>query len=98
MAMSRGHIHKYYRVNLGTRKEYLVYRCARPGCTHFVRPQLVVGLQGICWDCSQPFYLTIKNLHQVKTTCNSCRGGTLKTDRLDLKDKADDLIKKLGIR
>ena len=98
MAMSKGHTHKYLRVNLGSKKEYPVYRCTRPGCTHYQRASLVVGMQGICWGCSQPFILTVKNLQQVKTTCNACRGETLKTDQIALKDKADDLIKKLGIR
>ena len=98
MAMSKGHIHKYMRVNLGIKKEYPVYRCVRPGCTHYQRASLVMGMQGICWRCARPFVLTIKNIQHVKTTCNACSGGTIKTDQIGLKDKADELIRKLGIR
>lgn len=59
--------HKYTRVKFketGT----VLYKCAFPGCTHFIRQELVEGRTSVCWACGNEFTLT-KNRLIKKPTC-----------------------------
>lgn len=59
--------HKYIRVKFketGT----VLYKCAFPGCTHFIRQELVVGRMTVCHACGNEFALTINRLIK-KPTC-----------------------------
>lgn len=62
--------HKYIRIKFkdtGT----VMYKCAHPGCPHFIRQELVVGRMTICWGCGNEFALTSNRLIK-KPTCG-CR-------------------------
>lgn len=69
--MKAKHIHKYVRVKLGRAKTYEVYKCALPGCSHFVIPPLVVGRLSLCWRCGLEFVITEKLLFK-KPHCENC--------------------------
>jgi len=48
------HLHRYRKVNIGTNgKEFLVYRCTKPSCTHYVRLDLAEGRLCECNRCGK---------------------------------------------
>ena len=61
------HIHKYKKDILG--KDYVIYRCVLPGCTHYLPERLIKGKFCVCWRCGEPFI--IKLLHS-KPHCDDC--------------------------
>lgn len=66
------HIHKYKRVKIGKNKDYEVYRCMVPGCSHYVQAELVENRETICWLCDKPFILAV-HLLRMKPICEPCR-------------------------
>jgi len=34
-------------------KGYIVYACALPDCTHYIREDMVVGKKTVCWVCGK---------------------------------------------
>jgi len=50
------HIHKYQRVKF--KSGYTIYRCMQPGCSHFVREELILNREAICWRCGGVFIIT----------------------------------------
>lgn len=81
------HIHKYKKAILGGRRivkkdgkryiescgGYEVFKCALPGCTHFVSRELADGRQSLCWNCGGELILNAENLTLVKPTHRECR-------------------------
>jgi len=52
------HLHRYRRVNLGRDgKEYLVYRCTKPLCTHYIRLDMAEGTMCECNRCGSPMII-----------------------------------------
>lgn len=83
MPRGSGHVHKYQRVNASSKKnkEWIVYRCVLPKCTHYILPAFVSGKESICFACSEHFIIGTHNRDQVKLKCNACttkeqKGGT----------------------
>lgn len=72
MAGAHGGPHFYRRVKMGKNKDYIVYKCIKPGCPHYVPRELAVGRPSLCWSCNKEFIMTSKNLQQAKPTCG-CR-------------------------
>ena len=93
------HSHKLKRVNLGTKTEYIVYKCFRPGCTtYFARP-IVVGVSALCWACGKDFTFAVRNLEQVKAKCRKCTGRRDRTEDVEKIDIAsDNILKQLGLK
>jgi hypothetical protein len=69
--MKSEHVHKYKRVKLGS-KGYTVYKCMKPGCTHYIRQELVTGMKTICWRCEQEQIMSPKMATQAKPHCLEC--------------------------
>ncbi len=82
------HTHRYERVDIGVTKEYFVYRCTLPDCSHYLPEALVVGKKSKCWRCGEEFVLT-KNLLFKKPHCENCIER--KTDDAT-KEKVDKLL------
>lgn len=82
--MSQQHTHKYYRVilkkrsksNVPTGEDYVVYKCALPGCTHYVARILANNRNSICWQCKEEFTLSMKHLRYKRPRCNKCMNKT----------------------
>lgn len=86
------HTHKYKRVKIGRKKDYVVYAC-QLNCSHYVTPEFIVGRVTICFRCGKEFELT-KSLLKVKPTCKDCIKNKIKKTE----PKATDAIfKVLGI-
>lgn len=48
------HLHRYKKINLGRDgKEYFVYRCMKPSCSHYIRVELAEGKLCECNRCRE---------------------------------------------
>lgn len=88
MAKMPDHIHKYKKINLGRNgKEYLVYRCMKPDCSHYVPIAMAEGKLAECNRCEQPFIISKVQLTgssmkpMTRPHCNDC------IDRKKVKDE-----------
>lgn len=56
------HIHKYKRINFSKSKEkgkeYWIYKCVKPGCTHYIPVELSEGLVCECNKCDNIMVIT----------------------------------------
>lgn len=87
------HTHRYERVDIGVSKEYLVYRCTLPDCSHYLPESLVVGKKSICWRCGAEFVIR-KDLLFKKPHCEDCIER--KTDETT-KERLDKLLSEFTI-
>lgn len=71
MSKSKTHegAHQYRRVRLGKEKDYIVYRCIKPGCPHYIPKEMLPGKTSVCWKCGKEFIVQTSNLQQAKPTC-----------------------------
>lgn len=60
--MSKGvsnHLHRYKKVNLGQNgKDYFVYKCMKPACSHYAPMHLVEGKLCECNRCGEAMIIT----------------------------------------
>lgn len=70
--MGGSHIHQYKRIKIGKKKDYVVYRCMRSGCSHYIAAAFIEGKQSVCWSCDSPFTITHKLL-RIKPLCEDCK-------------------------
>ncbi len=76
--MTKQHVHKYRRVDLGRDKNYWVMQCSLPGCNSYtpMRSKLscptLLGKVAICNSCGDRFLLDRRSLRLAKPTCSSC--------------------------
>lgn len=72
------HLHRYKKVNLSSSGEYLVYKCVKPACTHYVPIQLAEGTLCECNRCGDPMIITKSvlvhsgNRPMAKPHCPNC--------------------------
>lgn len=74
------HLHKYKKVNLsrGETEPYLVYKCVKPTCSHYLPLNVAEGKLCECNRCGEPMLITKATLHgssnrpMTKPHCNSC--------------------------
>jgi len=65
------HLHKYERTKLGD-KGYIVYRCQLPGCSHYIRRELVKGKLCACNICGNPMVMGKYAMRLAKPRCDEC--------------------------
>lgn len=68
------HVHKYIRARMG--KDYIIFKCALPGCTHYISKVVAEGRRSICWVCGNEMVLTkpaldLKKPHHAECVRNS---------------------------
>ena len=51
------HLHRYRKVNLSKNGEFLVYRCTKPSCSHYIRLDMAEGRLCECNRCGQPMMI-----------------------------------------
>jgi len=73
MPKPKSHVHKYMRVICNKDKDYTVYKCMIPGCTHWLRKELILGRESVCWNCGASMYLTSRDLTMKKPRHYNCR-------------------------
>lgn len=64
------HIHQYQAVTLG--KNYRVYRCVRPDCSHYLPARLVFGKRSLCNRCGKEIEMDNFALSLDKPHCVTC--------------------------
>jgi hypothetical protein len=53
------HLHRYRKVDLGRNgNSFLVYKCTKPACSHYVRMELAEGKLCECNRCGDPMIIT----------------------------------------
>jgi hypothetical protein len=68
------HVHRYKRVNLARNpgKEYLVLRCTKPTCSHYVPVELALGKMCECNRCEQVMILDKVSVNLALPHCLAC--------------------------
>lgn|SRR5215471_5492417 len=74
------HLHRYKKVNLSRKKDepYLVYKCVKPACSHYVPINLAEGKLCECNRCAEPMIITkatlthSNNKPMAKPHCPNC--------------------------
>ena len=94
--IGKKHAHKLKRINIGTAKEYLVYRCFSGGCSSYYIPKAALGVLYRCWKCNEDFVFTARNLRQTKVRCENCIvvKDTKKKQKID--ELTASILAKLG--
>lgn len=82
--MKRLHTHKYERRFIGRKKDYEVFVCQIPRCTHYVEAAFIVGRQSICWVCGDEF-VVFKPTNNPVPKRPHCRECTRKRDKSHVK-------------
>jgi hypothetical protein len=81
MSKTPNHLHKYKKVNLARKKNvepYIVYKCMKPACSHYVPLDLAEGKLCECNLCMEPMIITKETLTHsggkpmAKPRCNNC--------------------------
>lgn len=63
MSKKVNHIHRYKKVNLSqNHKDYFVYKCLKPLCSHYIPLKLAEGKLCECYRCGNPFIITKSQL------------------------------------
>jgi hypothetical protein len=95
------HLHRYKKVDIARKgdKEFLVYKCTKPICSHYIRMDLVEGKMCECNRCGEPMIITKETLTHSsgkpmsKPHCGNCVKRK-KSD--DIAALADFVAKKVG--
>jgi formylmethanofuran dehydrogenase subunit E len=72
------HLHRYLRVNLGRNgKEYFIYRCTKPLCSHYIPVNMSLNVMCECNRCGEPMIIDrvilFSNKNAMKRPhCSSC--------------------------
>lgn len=67
------HLHKYKKVNIGRNgNDFLVFKCQRPACQHYIRVDLAEGKLCECNRCAEPMILTKAAMVLTKPHCTNC--------------------------
>lgn len=98
------HLHRYRKVNLSRRKgkEYWVFQCQKPSCSHYVPVHLALGRLCECNRCGEPMLIGKIQLNgssggpMAKPHCNNCIERT-KTNETDLAALANFVEEKTSI-
>ncbi len=68
--MTRKHLHKYKRTDIGKKGPYIVYKCM--DCSHYVAPELLEGREAACPRCDEPYKIEAQHLSLAIPHCNNC--------------------------
>ena len=83
------HLHKYKRVNLTrdpTKKEYLVLKCMKPVCSHYVPLNLALGKLCECNRCGDAMVIDKVSITLALPHCTDC------TKRKKVNEETVDLV------
>lgn len=70
---AENHIHRYKRANLGRNgKEFLVFKCIKPICSHYIEVSLAEGKLCECNRCGEPMIMNKAAMQLAKPHCTNC--------------------------
>lgn len=79
------HLHRYKKINIGNGKsgrDFIVFKCMRPACTHYIPVHLSEGKLCECNRCNEPMLLTKAAMQLTKPHCINCVKRTKKADEV----------------
>ena len=65
------HVHKYRRTTLGMKK-WKIFRCIKPGCSHYIDAGLIIGKISVCPRCGDPFIIDKSLSLLALPHCHEC--------------------------
>lgn len=74
-------VHKYERVKQGKNKNWIIFVCRLPDCTHSLERKLVIGKKCECWNCKNPFIMTAKHVTRRRPNCG-CKDHHKKREKI----------------
>lgn len=67
------HLHRYKKINIGRKpNDYLVFRCTKPNCNHYIRTSLAEGKLCECNRCGEPMILNKVAVTLTLPHCITC--------------------------
>lgn len=67
------HLHKYKKIDLGRNgNKFLVFKCTKPACSHYVAVHLAEGKLCECNRCGETMLLTKAAMQLAKPHCVNC--------------------------
>jgi len=86
------HIHRYRRVNIGSKnkdKKYNVFKCTLPDCPHYLpQENLIIGRKSICFSCGNSFIIKTKDF--AKAICENCKRSSGEVN-------VENILKDIGV-
>lgn len=76
------HLHKYKRQELG-RKGYIVFKCVKAGCAHYIGSSLAEGRVCECNRCGERMVMDKRAIRLAKPYCDDCAGKKKKVSKLE---------------
>lgn len=91
------HIHKYKKVDIGAygKPPYLVYKCIKPGCTHYVPVSQSLNLIAECNRCHDAFVMSKATQLLALPHCMKCTKH--KKGKEDNVESVAEYLSKLGL-
>jgi hypothetical protein len=65
-------LHRYIKVNIGRKKDYIVFRCQNAGCNHYVPRTLAENKVCQCNRCGEVMKLDSRAMLLEKPHCIDC--------------------------
>ena len=95
------HIHRYKKVQIGgTKKDpYLVYKCVKAGCSHYVPLPLAEGTMSECNRCHEPMIMGKVQLTgssgkaMARPHCQDC----IKSKKKEVVANIEDFLKEKNV-
>lgn len=68
------HVHRFKKINLARNpgKEYLVFRCTKPTCSHYIPVELAIGKLCECNRCEQIMVIDKVSITLTLPHCLAC--------------------------
>lgn len=68
------HLHNYKRINIASfgKEPYLVFKCLKPLCSHYIRIDLAEGKMCECSICHEMMIINKESINHAKPHCSGC--------------------------
>lgn len=74
-----GRLHRYIRVNIGRKRDYIIFRCMNSKCSHYVPKDRAYGKECECNRCGKMMLLDARAMQLEKPHCVNCIAVRSKT-------------------
>lgn len=64
------HVHQYRKITQGKDKKYIIFRCTKRNCSHFVPKDFFVGKEAECPNCFKTFVVGTEKWHMQRAYPN----------------------------
>jgi len=82
------HIHRFTKVNIGKKKDYVVFKCNKPECSYYIPYVLAKNRACECNRCAELMLLDARSMKLKKPHCLNC----VERKEKDLHDKLKEFL------